>query len=373
MPKILVTGGCGFIGSHLVDRLVADGRRVRVLDSLDPQVHLGGPPPHLNPEAEYLYGAVGDDSQLGPALEEVEAVVHLAASVGVGQSMYRVTDYVAANTGGTARLLERLIELPAERRPRKLVVASSMSIYGEGAYRCGECGPQAATRHPSQLADGRWEPACPRCTAELEAVPTPESKPIEPASVYAMTKFDQENLVLNLGRAYEIPAVALRFFNTYGPRQALSNPYTGVAAIFSARIRAGNPPVVYEDGRQRRDFLHVRDAVQAILLALSSPAADGRAVNVGSGRSISVLELAQMLIEIYGRGGELRPAVPGRYRQGDVRHCFADVSALRELGYEPQVELETGLRELAAWAEKQASVEDRFQTAQTELEAKGLV
>jgi dTDP-L-rhamnose 4-epimerase len=368
---ILVTGGCGFIGSHLVDRLVADGHRLRVLDALEPQVHGEGPPDYLNPGAEYTFAPLADRTALAAVLDGADAVFHFAASVGVGQSMYEIERYVASNTLGTAKLLEVVInESPS--RPAKLVVASSMSLYGEGAYACPSCGPAPGSRRAEDLDAGRWEPRCASCGAELIPLPTSESKPIEPTSVYALTKYDQERLCLTVGAAYGLPVVALRFFNVYGPRQALANPYTGVAAIFSSRIKAGRPPVVYEDGRQRRDFVSVHDVVAACLLALDEPRADGRIFNVGSGRSISVLELAHLLLELYGRKGQLEPEISGAFRQGDVRHCFADISALRALGYAPAVELADGLAELAAWAEGVAA-EDRFATAQEELTKKGLV
>jgi dTDP-L-rhamnose 4-epimerase len=285
--------------------------------------------------------------------------------------MYEIERYVASNTLGTAQLLEYVIEA-APTRPAKLVVASSMSLYGEGAYTCPGCGPTPASRRAEDLAARRWEPSCPRCGAVLVAEPTPESKQADPTSVYALTKYDQERLCLAVGGAYGIPTVALRFFNVYGPRQALSNPYTGVAAIFSSRIKVGRPPVVYEDGRQRRDFVSVHDVVAACLLALDDPRTDGKVFNVASGRSISVLELAHVLLDLYGRTGRLEPEISGTYRQGDIRHCFADVSALRELGYAPAVDLATGLAELAAWAETVPS-EDRFAAAQQELAKKGLV
>ena len=369
--RVLVTGGCGFIGSHLVDRLVAEGHEVRVLDRLDPQIHGDGPPEYLNPGAEYLYGDVADVTQLAEALDGMEAVVHLAASVGVGQSMYEIESYVGNNSFATAVLLDRIVN----HRPSglvKLVVASSMSIYGEGAYDCPACGRVPGARRQESLEQNRWEPECPSCGAKLAPAPTPESHPPQSSSVYALTKWDQERLCLLIGRAYGLPTVALRLFNVYGPRQALANPYTGVAAIFSSRISSGRPPVVYEDGGQLRDFVSVHDVVGAMGLVLRSDAADGKALNVGSGNSIAVLDLARLLIRLYGREGALEPEVSGRFRQGDIRHCFADISAIRAIGFEPRVELADGLEELSAWA-AEAEAEDRFEAAQTELASKGLV
>src|SRR5205085_427502 len=316
--NILVTGGAGFIGSHLVDALVAGGHRVRVLDALVPQVHgKSDRPAHLNPEAEFLRGDVCDGELLGRALEGVEAVYHEAAEVGVGQSMYEMQRYVRANTFATSVLLEHLVARRAQIR--KLVVASSMSIYGEGAYSCpvhGAVYPQL--RPAAQLRERRWEMECARCASELRALPTKEDKPLFPTSVYAITKQDQEQLCLVVGRAYGVPTVALRYFNVYGTRQALSNPYTGVCAIFSSRLLNGQRPVIFEDGAQARDFVHVSDIVRANLLALETDRADYKAVNVGTGRATSVGEVARLLAE--GLGREHEAEFVGKYPEGDVRH-----------------------------------------------------
>jgi dTDP-L-rhamnose 4-epimerase len=368
--KVLVTGGAGFIGSHLVDGLLAAGHEVRVLDALAAQVHGGDRerPDHLAREAELVVGDVRDRAALPRALEGVEAVFHLAAAVGVGQSMYEIERYVAANAVGTAVLLEEVV---ARRdRIRRLVVASSMSLYGEGAYRDGE-GRLVfpPPRREAQLArrdfELRGEDGRP-----LVAAPTPEEKPLRPTSVYAVTKRDHEELSLTVGEAYGIPTVALRYFNVYGPRQALSNPYTGVLAIFAARMLNGRPPLVYEDGLQSRDFVHVSDVVRANLLALERPEASGRAYNVGTGRATPVLALAGALAGALGF--EAPPRVEGRYRAGDVRHCFADVSRIRaELGYEPRIALEDGIAGFADWLRSQAP-EDRVEQAARELAARGL-
>ncbi len=370
LRRVLVTGGAGFIGSHLVDELVGAGYEVTILDSLEPQVHgpHPTPPPYLNPKARAVWADLTARPEvLDQILPEVDAVVHLAAVVGVGQSMYEPTRYVRANTLGTAILLEKLIR----HRPTKLVVASSMSVYGEGAYACPNCGPAYPWGRPeAQLAARDWEVRCPACAAVLEPRPTPEDKPLRPESVYAVTKRDQEELALTVGRAYRIPTVALRFFNVYGPRQALSNPYTGVAAIFSARLLNDRPPVIYEDGRQTRDFVHVRDVVRACRLALEGDGADYEAVNVGTGRPVSVLEVARILARALGR--PLKAEIPGRYRAGDIRHCYADITkARRRLGYEPEISFEAGMAELAAWVATQAAP-DRWAEAAAELERRGL-
>mgnify|MGYP000138543790 FL=1 len=372
MQRILVTGGAGFIGSHVVDELVSAGYEVTVLDSLEPQVHgpARTPPPYLNPKARTVWADLAADGDvLDRLLPETDAVIHLAAVVGVSQSMYEISRYVRANTAGTAVLLEKLTRF--RDRVRKLVVASSMSVYGEGAYRCPNCGPAYPRSRPeAQLAARDWEPRCPACSAVLEPRPTPEEKPLMPESVYAITKRDQEELALTVGRAYQIPTVALRFFNVYGPRQALSNPYTGVAAIFSARLLNGRPPVVYEDGRQTRDFVHVRDVARACRLALERDGANYEAVNIGTGRPVSVLEVARTLARALGR--PIEPEVAGRYRAGDIRHCYADITrARRLLGFEPEVTFEAGMAGLAAWVAHQAA-EDRWAEAAAELERRGL-
>jgi dTDP-L-rhamnose 4-epimerase len=360
--SVLITGGAGFIGSHLADELVAAGYRVRALDNLVEQVHEGGArPDYLNADVELIPGDVRNSDVVRGALGGIDAVVHLAARVGVGQSMYEPAEYASVNSLGTAVLLEALLEHPV----RKLVVASSMSIYGEGAYE-----PVAAVERSRERLDrGEWEPRGTR-GEELEPVPTPETKEPSLASVYALTKYDQERMSLLYGAAYDVPAVALRFFNVYGPRQALSNPYTGVLAIFAARLLNGRAPVIYEDGGQRRDFVHVRDAARACRLALERDGADGRAVNIGSGHSASVLEIAHELTRVLGK--EIEPELPGTFRAGDIRNCFADVTLARELlSFEAEVALEDGLAELAAWLETQTTP-DRFDQAAAELAEKGL-
>ena len=369
--SVLVTGGAGFVGSHLVDALLARGDRVRVLDSLDPQVHGPDrrPPAWLAPDAELAAGDVRDADAVRRALRGVEVVYHLAAAVGVGQSMYQVADYTAVNTLGTAHLLQALVDDRAG--VEKLVVASSMSIYGEGRYLRPDGGePASVMRTPDQLRGHQWEPRD-ADGAVLTPVPTDEGKPLDPTSIYALTKADQEKMVLMVGAAYGIPSVALRFFNIYGPRQALSNPYTGVAAIFSSRLLNGQPPLVFEDGEQKRDFVSVHDVVQALLLSAEEPAAVGKALNVGSGRAVTVREVASTLAEVLGSG--VQAQVVGKYRVGDVRHCFADISLAREvLGYEPRVSFEEGMRELVAWLQEQERPEDHVETHAAELAARGL-
>jgi dTDP-L-rhamnose 4-epimerase len=366
--RVLITGGAGFIGSHLADALIARGDAVRVLDAMLPQVHGDAErPAYLDPEIELDRGDVRDRGAVERALEGVDMVVHLAARVGVGQSMYEVSEYVDTNTRGTAVLLETLSEHPVGR----LVVASSMSVYGEGLYR-DEDGERHddAERTLEQLRLGRWEPLD-DAGRSLTPVPTSEDKRPSLSSVYALGKYDQECLALMLGGAYGIPTVALRFFNVYGPRQALSNPYTGVLAIFAARLLNRRAPMIFEDGHQRRDFVHVSDVVHGCLRALDAEDVAGAVFNVGSGVSSSVLEIAHRLAETLDEPG-LEPEVTGRARVGDIRHCFADITRARvALGYAPAVPLERGLEDLASWLEGQIAV-DRVLEASSELAARGL-
>jgi dTDP-L-rhamnose 4-epimerase len=366
--QILVTGGAGFIGSHLVKALAADGHAVRVLDSFVEQVH-GTGSPVLDEKAEVVRGDVRDAGLLARALEGVEVVFHEAAEVGVGQSMYDIQRYVGANTLATAVLLEAL--LSRRDRIRRLVVASSMSIYGEGAYACRACGPVAPPPRPlGQLQGRRWEMECPTCAADLQPMPTPETKPLDPASVYAITKQDQEQLCLTIGRAYRLPTVALRYFNVYGPGQALSNPYTGVAAIFSGRLLNGQSPLIFEDGLQTRDFVHVDDIVRANLLVMNNDAANYQVVNVGTGRATSIRRIAELIAD--GLGVEIGPTVVGRFREGDIRHCVADITRARSLGYEPAVPLERGMSELIGWVRGRQAVSG-IDRATAELESRGLL
>ncbi|MBI4355045.1 MAG: NAD-dependent epimerase/dehydratase family protein [Candidatus Omnitrophica bacterium] len=366
--RILVTGGAGFIASHLVDGLVAAGHRVTVLDNFDPQVHQRSRPAYLNPRAEYVTGEVQDRSALERLIPQAEVLYHQAAAVGVGQSMYQIAHYMQANTQATAVLLDVLVNTKAKLR--KLIVASSMSIYGEGLYRCVSCGPVAPQlRQPEQLARHEWEARCPRCGRPATPIPTTEDKPRHPTSIYALSKQDQEAMCLLIGTAYKIPTVALRYFNVYGPRQSLSNPYTGVCAIFSSRIKNGHAPLIYEDGLQSRDFIHVADIVQANLLALERPEADGQVFNVGTGTPTTILDIARVLAKLYG--SSVAPQIVGKYRTGDIRHCIADVSRLQALGFQPAHTLETGLRDLVAWGKATEAV-DRVDEAAQELEARGL-
>lgn len=368
--QVLITGGAGFVGSHLADGLLQAGHRVRVLDDLTPQVHRDGPPDYLSSKVELVIGDVRDPNRLRDVLAGVDVIFHFAATVGVGQSMYEISRYMSVNTQGTAELLQAMLD--SKHAPEKLIVASSMSIYGEGRYICSKCGRAASpsVRPVSQLKAGQWELHCNMCHGELKPTPTGEDKPSEINSVYALSKRDQEELCLIFGRTYGIPVTALRFFNIYGTRQALSNPYTGVAAIFAARLINGQPPLVFEDGEQMRDFVSIHDIVRANLLAMERSESDGEVINVGCGKPITIRRVAEILTSSLGQNVE--PVITQKYRAGDIRHCYADLTKARNLlGYEPLVTHEEGFRELAAWLSKQEA-EDKAETMLRELNSYGL-
>ncbi|HET6725361.1 MAG TPA: NAD-dependent epimerase/dehydratase family protein [Gammaproteobacteria bacterium] len=372
MKNILIAGGAGFIGSHLASELLCHGYRVRVLDNLTPQVHGtqidGGQrrPTYLDDDVELRVGDVRDLATVRDALDGIDGVFHLAAAVGVGQSMYQLEHYTSTNNVGTAVLLEALARQPV----KKLVVASSMSLYGEGLYHDETGATVIARRDREQLAQRDWEPHGPNGES-LTPAPTPESKSPDLSSVYALSKFDQERLCLMVGEAYGIPATALRFFNVYGPYQALSNPYTGVLAIFASRCLNDSPPLIFEDGEQRRDFVSVRDIARASRLAYESDAADGQVFNIGSGQAFTICEIARKIAAATGKPG-IEPEITGRYRVGDIRHCFADITRAREtFGYEPEVTLDDGLAEMAAWLATAQAV-DRVAEASAELVSRGL-
>ena len=368
--QVLITGGAGFVGSHLADGLLRAGHRVRILDDLTPQVHQDGSPDYLSPKVELVVGDVRDPNRLREVLFGVDVIFHFAATVGVGQSMYEISRYMSINTQGTAELLQALLD--TKHIPEKLIVASSMSIYGEGQYVCSVCGKAAfpPVRPVSQLRDGQWEVHCTACSGVLVPQPTNEKKPSEINSIYALSKRDQEELCLIYGRTYGVPVTALRFFNIYGTRQALSNPYTGVAAIFAARLINNQAPLVFEDGEQMRDFVSVHDIVRANMLAMERSESNGEVINVGCGRPIKIRRVAEILAAALGK--DIEPVITQKYRAGDIRHCYADLTKARKLlGYEPQVTHEEGFRELAAWlADQQA--EDKAETMLQELSAYGL-
>jgi len=366
---VLVTGGAGFIGRSVCHELLRRGYGVRVLDSLIDQVH--GTSSHddlCGSDVEFLRADIRDGDAVANALSGIDSVIHLAAEVGVGQSMYEVERYTSTNDVGTAVLFERLIDHPV----RRVVTASSMSIYGEGLYRDQDgMLVEDAARSPLRDGQAQWNPVDGE-GRPLVPVATPEWKRPNLSSVYALGKFVQERMTHIMGQPYGIQSVCLRLFNVYGPGQALSNPYTGVLAIFASRLLNGQPPLVFEDGEQRRDFVHVRDVARAFADALALPQAAGGTFNIGSGRHSSVREVATALAAAMGREA-IEPEVIGKARTGDIRHCFCDPGlAIDTLGFEAREDFAEGLAELAEWVASQ-NAEDKVETARRELEARGLV
>lgn len=352
--KILVTGGAGFIGSHIVDSLLKEGHNVIVFDNLEPQVHgnKDSMPDYLSKDVEFIKGDVRNKSELKKIIKGVEVIFHKAAVVGVGQSMYQIHKYVDVNILGTANLLDILVN--TKNKVRKLIVASSMSIYGEGKYKCKKCGiifPRL--RSEKQLKKQDWEMHCYICGKIVGQIPTDEDKVQFPTSIYATTKKTQEEMCLETGKAYKIPTVAFRYFNVYGSRQALSNPYTGVAAIFCSSIINNKQPIIFEDGKQTRDFIHVKDIVKANILALHSKNSDYEAFNVGTGKQTNLLNLFNMLQDKFGKRN-VNPNIINKYREGDIRHCYADISRIQnKLLFKPEIDLEDGVADLVEWVKTQ--------------------
>ncbi|MBZ7927210.1 NAD-dependent epimerase/dehydratase family protein (plasmid) [Ensifer adhaerens] len=367
MVKILVTGGCGFIGSHVVKELLSRNYEVRVLDALNEQVH-GDTVLRISEGTELRKADIRDVPAIKEALADIDSVIHLAAEVGVGQSMYEIARYVGVNDFGTAVLLQAMIDTPV----RRIVVASSMSVYGEGLYET-ETGARVgdARRNAVDIRAGRWDPLAAN-RSPLRPVATDEGKPVDLASIYALTKYAQERQVLLFGQAYGVEAVALRLFNVYGAGQALSNPYTGVLANFASRLANGQAPIIFEDGRQQRDFVHVRDVARAFRLALERPQASGCVINVGSGQAFGIAEIASMLALAMGVPG-IEPQILYKARSGDIRNCFADITRARALiGFEPSHRLETSLAEFASWVRSVGAI-DRSAEMKRNLEERGLV
>lgn len=347
--KVLITGGAGFIGSHLADALVREGHRVIIFDNLTSEVHGASAlrPAYMSQETAFVRGDVRDRNSLGDVIRTVDVIFHLAALTGVGQSMLEIVRYVETNVLGTANLLDVLTN--DRHHVRKLIVASSRAVYGEGQYVCHNCDivfPEFRSRQ--QLEKRRWEVGCPHCGEAVVPTATDEDKPLEPGSVYAISKRDQEEMCLSVGNAAGIPIVVLRYFNVYGPRQSLSNPYTGVISIFASQILRGKPLEIYEDGLESRDFVHVSDAIRATLLAMESDCAEQEIINVGTGRRLSILEVANILIS--KMNCDLMPEFTGKFRAGDVRHCYADVTKARKvLGFKAEIEFEDGIEDFLRW------------------------
>lgn len=368
--KILVTGGAGFIGSFLVDRLIKSGHRVTIYDNLEPQVHPHGQPSYLNEEAQFIKGDVRDYDNFKKVIVSSEMIYHLAAAVGVAQSQYEIKRYVDVNIGGTANLMDCLVN--NKHNVEKIMVATSMTSYGEGNYRCKKCGivrPEIRTEDDVKTG---WEPRCPLCDHDIVPVPTDEGATLNAHSIYALTKMVQEEMILNIGKTFRIPSVALRLFNVFGPRQSLSNPYTGVTAIFISRIKNNHEPVVFEDGFQTRDFISVHDAVRVMEDLLETESAHYELFNIGSGKPITIADIAQKIIDALGKK-DIQPKITGKFRKGDIRHCYADIQrAQKILRFNPKVSFDDGLKELITWAQNSES-EDHFDRAAQELIDKKLV
>ncbi len=378
MARILITGGAGFIGSHTAQSLVEAGHQVCVLDSLDAQVHgdAGQWPGYLNPQVRTVRGDVRDPAAVAKAIEGAEIVFHFAALTGVGQSMYEMQRYVDTNVRGTAVLLDALAA--RQRRGggavglRRLVLASSRAVYGEGTFACSHCGEvYPGVRARQALEAGDFAVHCPRCHREVTPVPTREDRPCTPISIYGSTKLHQEDYCRQAAQAHGLPVTCLRYFNVYGSRQALSNPYTGVVSVFYGRLRAQEPVSLYEHGLPLRDFVHVKDVVQANLLAMEADVAPGTCINIGSGQDHRIRELAEILRDLAGSPSVLLDT--GKFRAGDVWACGADLTRARKLlGYEPRVSLREGLGEVLDWADRQQLV-DRSAQAEAELLDHGLL
>ncbi len=371
LQKILVTGGAGFIGSHLVDALLKKRYFVRVLDNLFPQIHPSKKlPSYFNKQAQFIKGDVTQKKDWQKALTDIDAVFHLAAAVGVGQSMYEIEHYVKVNSFGTAVLLDILAN-NTKHKVKKIVVAASMSSYGEGAYFCSKCGVvQPPLRSEKLLRKKDFNVYCPKCRSKINPIATKEETRQNSNSIYAITKKNQEEMVLNFGQTYHIPVTALRYFNVYGARQSLSNPYNGVVAIFLSRIKNNKSPIINEDGLQTRDFIHIKDVTRANIAALENKKADYQVYNVGSGKPITIKKVAETLIKICRK--KINPDISYKFRKLDVRHCFADISKInKDLNWYPQVDFEKGIKDVIAWSEKEKSI-DKLDFALKQLEKRGL-
>ena len=368
--NILITGGAGFIGSFLVDQLIKDGHNVRIFDNLEKQVHNGKKPSYLNKDAEFVKGDVRNRDSLFKAIEGMDALYHLAAAVGVAQSNYEIKKYVDVNTGGTANLLDILVN--EKHTVKKLITISSMTGFGEGNYECSKCGiVRPPLREEKQLKDKDWNIYCPNCQKIVTPVAIEDDAKEYPSSIYAITKKTQQDMALLNASLYNFPTVVIRGFNVYGPRQSLSNPYTGVSAIFISRLKNNREAVCYEDGSQSRDFVSVHDVVRAFILALEKYEANGNVINIGSGKATSIKDIATIIARALGRENLVK--ISGEYRKNDTKHCYANISKAKKLlGWEPEISLKDGFEELIKWGENEKAV-DSFSTAENILKQKGLL
>lgn len=372
--NVLITGGAGFIGSHLVDRLIEEKHNVTVLDILEEQVHgkSNKLPKYLNEKARFVKTSVTNYNDLKDLVKECEVIFHLGAVVGVGQSMYQIRKYIDNNILGTANLLDILVN--CDHSIEKLIIISSNTVYGEGKAKCDQCGVvYPSLRSENQLINKEWEVKCPHCGLEVKTLFTDENTPFNSSSIYALSKQSQEQMGLLIGKTYGINTTVLRFFLVYGPRQALSNPYTGVCSIFSTRLLNEKPAIIFEDGLQSRDFVHVNDVCQALILALENNAVNGEIFNVGTGTPITIKEVAEIITEKINP--KLKPVFNQQYRIGDIRHCVADISKIKnKLGYKPSINFKEGINDLITWIKSQKyEVKDTTQNALDELKEKGLL
>jgi dTDP-L-rhamnose 4-epimerase len=367
----LVTGGAGFIGSHLVDKLINEGLDVVVLDNLIEQIHAGGKlPDYYNKRAEFIQGDCENSKDWEKALKDVDAIYHYAAAVGVGQSMYEIAHYVKTNSYGTSLLLDYLVN--QKHHIKKVVIAASMSSYGEGAYICKSHGRvRPGLRPDSQMEKHEWEPVCPKCNRQVTMTPINEEDYTEANSIYAISKKNQEDMILNICSTYEIPAVAFRYFNAYGPRQSISNPYNGVAAIFISQLKNDASPIIFEDGNQTRDFVSVRDIADINYQVLSTDKADYQFFNVGTGNPIKVKDAALVVAKLMGK--DIHPQITNQFRKKDVRHCFADMKKIKKvLNWEPKVKFEEGITQVIEWSKNEKAV-NLTPFATSKLKEKGLI
>lgn len=375
MTQLLITGGAGFIGTHLARLSLAAGHHVRILDNLSPQIHGDGSGFRPQSGAEFVRGDITVRNDVERALEGIETVVHLAAETGTGQSMYEIDRYYRVNVQGTALLFDILANSP--HAVRNVILASSRSVYGEGAYLCRTCDPAGVrrfppSRSPMQLAAHEWTSPCPVCGGPLEAVATREDDRLSPASIYAATKLAQEDMVRVACGALGIAFSILRFQNVFGEGQSLRNPYTGILSIFSTRIRLGQSLPIFEDGEETRDFVHVEDVAAAVLRCAEAPVAEGVTLNVGRGEAVSIMDVARLLVKVMK--SDIDPYVSAQYRVGDIRHNFADISALeRVLGLRPSISLEEGMRRFCDWVATQPIPQDLLDKANAELKARKLM
>jgi dTDP-L-rhamnose 4-epimerase len=364
--KILVTGGAGFIGSHITDRLVKQGHQVTILDNLSSTQ--GKKPDYLNTQAEFIQGDVMDQELLKKLIPNFDAIYHEAASVGIAQSNYEIREFVDNNCSGTASILQAIVETKSHPR---FILSASNTTYGEGMYSCKQHGSfHPEIRSQEYVDEHGFEITCPICKTLAAPIPTPEKTELNCNSIYALTKKFQEESAILLGKMYGFPVILLKYFNVFGPRQSLSNPYTGVSAIFMSRVKSGNIPSIYEDGLQTRDFVSIEDVIEANMIALENPKADYQVFNVGSGNPITIIRLAEEICKLYGK--EPKYEINSKFRKGDIRHCIADNSKIKQiLGWTPKVSFEEGLKRVYDWAILQESRDD-FDKADRELKEKGL-